>query len=62
MSMTLEEQAAGYLRLLQAWKRDARHYEAGLKKIREHCRLNNLPKIVAMVDDVMSFESAGDGA
>ena len=57
MSMTPKEEAAGYYLLLQAWKRDARHYEAGLKAVREYARLNKLPKIVAMVDEVMSFDN-----
>lgn len=60
MSLTLEEQAAGYFRLLQAWKRDARHYEAGLKSIRKHAQLNGLPKVAAMVDEIMSFEQQCD--
>lgn len=57
MSMTLEEQAAGYKRLLDVWKRDARHYEAGLMSIRKHAQLNGLPKIAAMVSEIMSFEN-----
>jgi len=60
MSITLEEQVAGYYRLLQAWKRDARHYETGLKSIRKHAQLNGLSKVAAMVDEIMSFENLSD--
>lgn len=54
--MTKDEEIQAWSALVNSWKKDAKHYEAGLKKIRKFAMANSQDETVKMINDILAFE------